>query len=373
MFAKNNRISGRQATRLLLFDLLGYSALLIPAALAQTAGRDGIFSIVIGTAAGFLYLRLLNGLVKQMQGNYSQTLINTCGSILGNMIKVAYLGYFLLLAGRVASIFAELVVKELLEKQFGLILFLIMILVYYGVIGGIEGRARVYEILFWILLIPLFVMMFLALRAVGTDYWLPILIENPVSILRGGYQVFLCLSIVFLVPFFSEYVCGKGQVYSCAKKALTWTGVILGALYLILLGMFGQDALATLDYPVVTMMSRIQMTGGFFKRADAFMFGIWFFTLYALLNSLVFFGGNLWTLEKKRAKFWLFGEVVVVYLLANGFYHLDTLKALYERFFLYVGTPFVVLIPVILWGSLKIKQGSGKEREKKDGDFEKEQ
>ena len=356
MFATNNQISGRQVTRLLLFDLLGYSALLVPATLAKTVGKDGIFSIALGVAAGFLYLRLLKAVVSGMDGSYSQVLKDTCGSILGNLIKAGYFLYFLLLAGRVASIFAELVVKELLEKQFELILFLLMVLVYYGVSGGIEGRARVYEILFWILLIPLGIMMLLSVPGVDTDYWVPVLIEGTGAVIHGGYQVFLCISILFLVPFFSEYISGKEQVYHCAKKALAWTGLLLAALYLILLGLFGDRALATLDYPVVTMMSRIQMTGGFFKRADAFMFSIWFFTLYALINSLVFFAGRLWSLKKSGTRWWLLAETVVVYLVANGFYHSDAFRQLYERFFLYLGTPFVVGVPVLLYLILRFRQ-----------------
>lgn len=348
MYAKNNQISGRQATRLLLFDLLGYSALLVPQALSKTAGRDGIFSIFLGVAVGFGYLWILRNVISRMQGSYTASLDGVFGKTIGTGLKVVYLIYFLLLAGRVASVFAELVVKELLEKEFSLILLLIMGLVYYGVSGGIEGRARVYEILFWILLIPLFLMMLLGLPAVDTDYWLPIGMESLNGLVEGAYQVFLCISILFLLPFFSEFVSGKTQIVHCGKKALVWTGGILGVLYLLLLGMFGKNALATLDYPVVTMMSRIQMTGGFLKRADALMFGIWFFTLYALINSLVFFGGRLWKLPQKVSKIWLLLEVVVVYLLASVFYHSEGLKSLYEKFFLYVGTPFVVGVPVFM-------------------------
>lgn len=375
MFAKNNQISGRQATRLILFDLLGYSALLVPSSLSATAGRDGIFSIVIGVAAGFLYLRLLKAVMHEMQGNYSECLAESFGSVLGNVLKAGYLIYFLLLAGRVTSVLAELVVNELLEKQFRLILFIVLALVYYGVSGGIEGRARVYEILFWILLIPLFAMMLFALPTVDVDYWAPVWMGNTLDIFHGGYQVFLSISVLFLLPFLAEYVSGRGQVYSCGKKALALTGIILGTLYLILLGMFGREALATLDYPVVTMMSRIQITGGFLKRTDALMFGIWFFTLYALINSLVFFAGRLWPMEKKGARFWLLGEIVVTYALADVFYHSDIMRNYYEKFFLYVGTPFVVIVPLLVffilkgkktgsWG--KVLENGGCEDEKKE-------
>ena len=41
------------------------------------------------------------------------------------------------------------------------------------------------------------------------------------------------------------------------------------------------------------MCIRDRVTGGFLKRTDAFMFSIWFFTLYAMLNSMVFYSGNL--------------------------------------------------------------------------------
>ena len=54
MFSENNRISGRQTFRLLTYDLLGLSTLLVPTVLGQTAGRDGVFSIAIGVGAARL-------------------------------------------------------------------------------------------------------------------------------------------------------------------------------------------------------------------------------------------------------------------------------------------------------------------------------
>ncbi len=348
MVTGNNQISGRQAMRLLTFDLLGYSTLAVPSVLAQTVERDGIFSIIIGIGGGFLYLWLLKAVTGEWNGSFGEQLIRNFGKPLGTVIKFCYYFYFILLAGRVAAMFAELVVEELLEKQFRLILVFILALVYYGVSGGIEGRARVYEILFWILLVPLFGMMVFALPAVDTDYWTPIFFGGVGNILKGGYFVFLGIPALSVIPFLSEHISGSGQVYRCAKRALFWTGGILIVLYLILLGMFGAKGLKTLDYPVVTMMSRIQMTGGFLKRTDAFMFGIWFFTLYALLNSLVFSAGRLWNRKLDHNKWWLLWDVTVVLLLADTFYHLELFKDFYEKFFKYVGTPFIVLVPMIL-------------------------
>ena len=379
MFASNNRISKRQAMRLLTFDLLGYSALLIPTSIAREAGTDGIFSVLLGIGAGFLYLRLLKKVLGQMSATYSDYISATCGKVCGGILKLGYMVYFLLMAGRVAAIFTELVVKELLKEQFQLILIIILILTFYGVSGGIEGRARIYEILFWIVLIPLLVMMLATIPAVDPDYWMPVLVATKTGVLKGGYDTFLGCSVLFLLPFVAEYVKKKESLYDAGKWALFITGSILGILYLILLGMFGRDALATMDYPAVTMMSRVQIIGGFLKRVDAIMFGVWFFTLFALLNSLVFFGGKLWVeffgqgvvagikklypkekyeekqLQKIAANGCILVEMILVFWLANSFYGSDVTQRACDGFLWYIGTPFVVLVPLVLlvWSKMK--------------------
>ncbi len=370
---KNNQISSRQVMRLVTFDLLGYSALMLPQALAKTAGRDGIFGIVLGVVAGFLYLQVLQAVMKKMECDYLTYLDTVLGKIGGAIFKFCYGVYFLLLAGRILCIFAELVVSELLEKQFHLILILLLVLIYYGISGGIEGRARVFEILFWIVLIPLTLMMLAAVPSVDTDYWTPIFYGEAKLVLKSGYQVFQAFSILFLLPFLAEYLpprakrqediqgaahtkCRKS--YYAGKVALFLVGGILAALYLILLGMFGSDALATMDYPVVTMMSRIQITGGFLKRVDALMFGIWFFTLYALVSSLMFWGSRICqSYVKGHSNCMTVLVVVAVFFVAEGFYFQEGMVRFWEQLFFYVGTPFVVLVPVLLLLLSKKKGG----------------
>ena len=278
-----------------------------------------------------------------------------------------------MLAGRVAVLFAELVETELLENQFQLILVLLMLLTFYGAVGGIEGRARVYEILFWIVLIPLLLMMLSALPAVDMNYWQPIFSATKSGVLRGGYRIFFGCSILFLLPFLVEHVKKRESLCQAGKWALAITGGILILLYLVLLGTFGSVALATIPYPAVTLMSRVQITGGFLKRVDAIMFGIWFFTLFALLNSLMFFAGKLLadcmkpvaervakrlqedagkntaTTGNGLARGCLIAAALLVFVLAEWLHQSEAAKNMCEQFLWYVGTPFVVLVPFFLW------------------------
>lgn len=358
MFSENNQISGRQVFRLLTYDFLGMGTLLLPTMLADTAGRDGIFCILAGILSTFLYLKLLRYLLKGMKTSYPDFLKQKCGKVCGYVLWGGYFLYFILMASYTAYLFSTLMLNGLVENiSFYLVLLLILLLAFYGMAGGIEGRARVYEMLFWFLMIPLFLMLFAACREVKPAYWSPVFVADGKEMLNGSYYVFFCYSMVSIVLFLKEYVSDDKKHISAAEKAVGFSGGVFAALYLILIGLFGVEALAQMKFPAVTMMSRVQVTGGFLKRTDAFMFSIWFFTLYAMLNSMVFYSGNLAAkvirdcggyLEGKKRMLPYLILLLLVYSVAVLFYRnqqfLDRVTFLLWR----IGTPFVVGVPVLL-------------------------
>lgn len=358
MFSENNQISGRQVFRLLTYDFLGMGTLLLPTMLADTAGRDGIFCILAGILSTFLYLKLLRYLLKGMKTSYPDFLKQKCGKVCGYVLWGGYFLYFILMASYTAYLFSTLMLNGLVENvSFYLVLMLILLLAFYGMAGGIEGRARVYEMLFWFLMIPLFLMLFAACREVKPAYWSPVFVADGKEMLNGSYYVFFCYSMVSIVLFLKEYVSDDKKHISAAEKAVGFSGGVFAVLYLILLGLFGVDALAQMKFPAVTMMSRVQVTGGFLKRTDAFMFSIWFFTLYAMLNSMVFYSGNLAAkvirdcggyLEGKKRMLPYLILLLLVYGVTVLFYRnqqfLDCVTFLLWK----IGTPFVVGVPVLL-------------------------
>lgn len=113
--------------------------------------------------------------------------------IFGKTIQAGYFLYLMLLAGYTAYLFSVTVLNNLLRgESFYLVLVLILGLVWYGLLSGIEGRARVYELLFWFILIPLFIMLASALDEVKTDYWNPVFFTGKRDFLR---EVIMCLSV----------------------------------------------------------------------------------------------------------------------------------------------------------------------------------
>ena len=294
-----------------------------------------------------------------MKTSYPDFLKQKCGKICGYVLWGGYFLYFILMASYTAYLFSTLMLNGLVENvSFYLVLLLILLLAFYGMAGGIEGRARVYEILFWFLMIPLFLMLFAACREVKPAYWSPVFVADGKEVLSGSYYVLFCYSMVSIVLFLKEYVADRKKCVGAAEKAVWFSGGVFAALYLILIGLFGVEALAQMKFPAVTMMSRVQVTGGFLKRTDAFMFSIWFFTLYAMLNSMVFYSGNLAEkvirdcggyLEGKKRMLPYLILLLLVYGVTVLFYRnqqfLDCVTFLLWK----IGTPFVVGVPVLLF------------------------
>lgn len=360
MFSENNKISGRQLFRLLSYDLIGLSTLLLPPLLAKCAGPDGIFCLLLGTLGAWAYLGLLSLVLKKIDVDFQTMIRERCGTFFEKIVLFFYFLYFLLFSVVTALFFVRLVLACLLqEESFFLILGLLLLLVGYGVRCGIEGRARVYEFLFWILFLPLLLMLLGSVKMVDTDLWTPLGNTSVANFCKGSYLVFLSESFLFSLLFFYPYAKNKKTLLQNGRRALFFMSGLNGILYLILLGVFGGPALSGMNYPAITLMSIVQIPGGFLKRTDAFMFGIWFFTLYALLNSLIFYTAKVGKQMIKRGREDLLtgGVLVLVFGLVSLAYETVFWEKMFEKLLVTYGTPIAMLIP---FGIALIPKRTGK-------------
>lgn len=293
MFAENQKISVRQLTRLLVYDMIGLSTLLLPRLLADMLGPDGIFAILLGLIPAFLVVWLLERTVAGSWKDFGAHMRR-----LPMWVRIPLLVFYMiegvLAAGFGLYVLGDLILRNLLEEEsYWLVIFLLILLGGYGIWRGIEGRARVYELLFWILMAPLILMLLLAAKDVNSNYWTPVFSHDLWTLLKGTGLVFVFYMIVAFAFFLTPYLRNGGQVGAGCRKSLLIAAVVNGAVYLVLLGIFGTGSLAAMPYGVIDLMSMVKLPGGFFERQDAFMVAIWFFTLYAFINTGMFYASDL--------------------------------------------------------------------------------
>ena len=376
MFSNNNRISTRQVFRLFVFDFIGMSTLVLPAKLAGASGCDGVFAIVAGGLFASLYLWYLAWIMRRMDSDLI-TYVRQSLPRWGAFVMLCFFAvYCILEASYGAYIFADVMKKGLVGgESYTLLLLLILAVAAYAIQSGIESRARVYESLFWVLFVPLFLLLWIAASDVNTVY-LHSFFTTPVSeVAGGGLLVFEYLMLVFLVLFFPAYVRKEAQkkMVAAVYRAL-WVAVLVFIVFdLILLGSFGERAMAKMRYPALTLMSNIHLRGSFLKRLDAFLLAIWFFTLFALINVFLFYakqliaaiggeftghgnaerqGDGLKIQKEKKAKVWsTIIAFLLVFVVAEGFCY-GSFVEWFEGYMTYVAIPLLILLPLIIvvWG-----------------------
>lgn len=354
MFSKNECISFRQVYRLYLFSFVGISTLAIPGQLAKGMGVYGVISILFGGGLAYLYLRYL----KWAQDKMGTDLLEFLGRKSGMQKHIARFLYLLMVictivtASFVASKFAKLIQKSLaVEENFIVILAILLCVSGYAVVGGIESRARVYEILFWFVLIPMFALLVISVKSINLIYYQFL---RPIEIGEIGKDVYVCFlpfHILFFVLILPRYTrMEQKRLFKSIYFAILFAIGVLLTFYLILLGTFGERALAVMEFPAVTLFSNIQFSGGFLKRLDAIMMGIWFFTLYALMNMNVHYGSVFLKemLQKKGEKRYLVMILGLVFLLVLCMEYFAWAKKLCMMGVLYLCGPVYLLLPMIL-------------------------
>ena len=297
MFSENQKISERQMARLLIFDMCGISTLLLPGLLGKMLGTDGVFAILLGAVPVYLFTFLPELLQEKRKNSNTRNGSNT--SNISNIGKsypeiLVYAVEGILLAGYGLFLLSDLMVSELLkDSSFVLAAVLLMLLCGYGIWQGIEGHARVYEILFWFVFLPLILMLLLATKDVNTIYWTPVMVHSWGNFVKGTAAVVLLYGTMAFVLFLQPYLAENVRVGRTCRKSLCVTVIFNAAIYLITLGIFGSGMLPKMKYPAITLMSMIKLPGGFFERQDAFMVAIWFFTIYAFINTGMFYASDL--------------------------------------------------------------------------------
>lgn len=354
MYVENGKISNRQTLRLFVFDLMGIATLLIPPYLAKLCGVDGIFAVLAGALLGFVYLFYLGWIMKRMGMDLNSYLRSQTKPVVRGIVLIFVMVHSILTAGFCGYVFAKLMQYSLIqESSFPLVLLVIMILAAYAVSGGIESRARVYEVLFWFVLVPYVAMMLASVKNFEIEYVTGFSSTGRQAFLEGVYLVFL-----FFTPlFFALFLIGEKEknygrnVIKTVSVSICIAAVILLGSYILLIGNFGRNSLSTMQYPVVTLMSTVQFKGNFLKRMDSLMLAVWFFTLYALLNLHLHYGANTMKeifSKKKKTPLYAVLAAVLVYGVGYCMYASPDWVWTFVNYYSYIAVPVMVAGPGIV-------------------------
>lgn len=356
MFAENRKISLRQLQALLLLDCFGTTVLFLPAELARLSGKAcWVVALLSGVVFAVLSLLLTSVGKRLPQG----TVVDWCRGCFGNFfgaIVLIGLAMKLLLDGMLElRMFSEIVCRSMLPTTPVWAISLVVLAVAGSLAAqGTECRGRMAEILFFLVAIPLAVILLAV--AISSKYHRILPLELPsVSEIGSGIAA---MSIVFQGLTFLYFIYPDlkrpARSRSAVLKSGALTGLVVTAMVFLCLAVYGEGILSEKLLPSLQMMERVSFTGVFLTRQDVLLLWFWMASVSVFLSGTLFFGSllgvQMFRQQETKRKTWLWvwlGAVFAASFLPENLstaYHLRMRLAPFFNLIYLVIVPFVLLL-----------------------------
>lgn len=353
MNIENKKISGRQLGRMVFYDFFALTTLVLPGMLAKAVGMDGFFALAAGYAAGYVLLLLALLQMKRMRQagqDYHRYLRAHFGTVLTVVILIVYLLSAWFGAAYGLRLLCDITGQYLVrDTPAWLVLALLVLLAVYGLRAGLESRGRMYEILFWFVLLPLLFLILLAANNVEVDRWVPVFRAEGLQVLKNSYLVFAFLTGSACLPMLAEGIAEDADVGRVLKQGYAFGACINLILFLLLTGIFGAPTVATMEEAALTLTAMVKVPGGFLERQDAFLCGIWLVSVFAFVENVLY--DMVWCMRKmskKTAGGWLLPVAgVLVYGLTLCMYRSGDFAAWLGRGYVRIAVPVLVGIMIV--------------------------
>ncbi|MDR1663456.1 MAG: GerAB/ArcD/ProY family transporter [Clostridiales bacterium] len=367
MLSHNEKITGRQLQFLIAFGAFGTGVAALPRLAAERAGGNVWLAAGLLIPAALLCAALHAAVARRIpSASYTERLCRLLSKPVGKLLALVLALKILFCAGMEARLFSLITQSFLLRTTPAfVVVFFITAIAGCTAAKGIEARARVAEILFFITFIPLLVLFITAVFRIDLNLFnrmptAPVENAPEPSAALGGFHAAAAipgLGFLFsgleLLPLSLGFVNTEKRTGKKIMLAVALTAAFLLFITTVTLARFGVGETLSLEWPLIQMMDMVNLPGSLMERQDALMMSFWTATAYMVIGAGLFYAAAL--LKSLRPRFSP-GKISFVFPCAAavagmGCIPLDSpavfeiLEALFKTF----GVFYLFVLPVILF------------------------
>lgn len=349
----------RQTKRMIFMELFSLAAFIMPYIVILYGGKNGIFVLLIGLVLLLLFGTYFCVISNLFPEGYEVWLKENREVFFGRVIGAIYGVRFFLRGVFAAEYFAALTKKYLLPKGSSLLILVCLFgVILFANYGGWMKRAKTLEFLYWWMVFPFLLILFLGIWQISWDKVAP---GGDFSIsmgFGGGWELFCmflpCEFLLLSLP----HTKGKGRARGLLGVFLLIT-VFMCGIYLVTMGTLGENLTLMTLWPGFQSLSFIPLPGGFLQRFELFLLLFWMLGMFALMGAYSFYGAKMFSIlspKWKEFKIEILFLVLVLLFASNG----SKLKDSYEVYMMYmryVDVILAVILPLIVYGRKRKKEG----------------
>ncbi|MGG4092426.1 GerAB/ArcD/ProY family transporter [Paenibacillus lautus] len=283
---KNKDIAARQFFILAFGLTIGTSILVTPSGLAHTAREDAwmasLFSIFINLLMVVLYIAIARVYPGQTIFEIHEKVL---GKLLGKILSLLYLFYFLILTGTLLGNLGFFLSSEMMpETPIEAIQILFLIAAVMCARMGIIILARVGELMFpWII----FLLMVLVLSLIPQIDWnhiKPMLEEGWMPVAKAGFHASMFQELIVLMVFL-PLVKGEKKGERALMGGAAAGGFVLSMTVLLSVLILGIEQTENSTFPAFALAKTINL-GNFFQRVEGILITLWILTFFIKISLL---------------------------------------------------------------------------------------
>lgn len=368
MIKNNDKISENQTTILLLTTIVGAGILSLPTQVANTAGPDSLLAVLLGGLLALFFSRIIASIASKYPTEtfveYSSKLLTKPISII---ISIIIILYFIIFSSVDLRIFGEVSKAYLLNNTpIEIIMITLLFTCGYIVRYGIEPIARMSEIMFPIMIIPLLIVLLPLLTDIDLSNFLPILRTNPLRFLKGVYSTMFSYVGFEILYIIFPYI----NIGNRFKKDINISFIFIIFLYIYItfftIGIFGYKETKEQIWPLLTVMKSINFPGFFLENFESLIMAIWTFAVYTSIASFYYVAVlSLSKLLKAREHSYLVLPLIpIIYFLALI---PDSIVQVYRYMQIvsnYIAAFFIIILPLLMLTIYAAKGGNRNENKK---------
>lgn len=345
-----NRISSTDLFFIIVQTIIGIGLLSLPYEAYQTARGDGWIAVLLSGVFIHLIVLLLWMLCRKFPNltlfDFSKIIV---GRILGTIINILYIVYFLAVVCYIFIIFTDTLKRWIFPETPAWVLFFIgIVLLIYGSMCTIKNIVSLFSFFFIFILVLIFITFLVYLDpSLDVRYIFPIGSSGGWNILKGSYDIIISFIGYETLLIYFAFI-KRSQQVSALKGVLTAvTFITFYFTYITVISIMLVSPEEMLMTPkiVVHILSGIGMH--VLSRLDLIFLSIWGPVVLMTIISYSFAAGmgisKVFHLHHKISLI-LFG--VALFLISVIFYYVEI--SVLQQWIKHFGLIFSIVIPIIL-------------------------
>lgn len=257
--------------------IVGVGIFSYPRELATNVGTDGWIVTIISGVISYLLIYIAYKAIRNNNYNKFYYIVeNNFGKVIGAILALIFIVYNIFSIAVGMRIFIEVIKMYLLQKTPTEFLLLITILVgSYLIRGELDTLVKFNEVSFWIMFLPIILILLFTLNRTDFTNIFPILNNSPYDYIRtirtsmfsfGGIQV-----IYMLLPFMRD----KKEIPRTALRSIAFVTIFYVIIVIFTLAVFTKSQTKILLWPTITMIKSTSIPGAFIERWEGIVMALW--------------------------------------------------------------------------------------------------